>query len=175
MESLQVRVLCWLLICILMASVKQIQIEFQTKDITMAATVVNDLVFDTAVHICRRTPCADRLWAQCTIPSRKIITEELLLKYKNLIFLFLEMHTYIFLSIYIFHYRIKWNILACFTYATSLINLYICPEFLFSNILVLWKSRMSNLHVQISFNLVILNDNRFLFHIINVVCKRNVD
>lgn len=65
--------------------------------------------------------------------------------------------------------------LASFTYATLLINLYLSPEFLFSNILVLWKSRMSNLHVQISFNLVILNDNRFLFHIINVVCKRNVD
>lgn len=65
--------------------------------------------------------------------------------------------------------------LASFTYATPLINLYLTPEFLFSNILVLWKSRMSNLHVQISFNLVILNDNRFLFHIINVVCKRNVD
>lgn len=62
-----------------------------------------------------------------------------------------------------------------FIYTTSLINLYVSANFLFSNILVLWKSHMSNLHVQISFNLVILNDNRFIFHIINVVCKRNVD
>lgn len=59
-----------------------------------------------------------------------------------------------------------------FIYATSLVNLYVSADFLFSNIPVLRKSRMSNLHVQISFNLVILNDNRFLFHIINVVCKR---
>jgi len=38
--------MCLLLICILMASLKQMQIEFQTKDIATAATVVNDLVFE---------------------------------------------------------------------------------------------------------------------------------
>lgn len=46
MEPLQIWVICLLLICILMASLKKMQIEFQTKDITTAATVVNDLVFE---------------------------------------------------------------------------------------------------------------------------------
>jgi len=46
MGPLQIWVMCLLLICILMASLKQMQIEFQTKDIATAATVVNDLVFE---------------------------------------------------------------------------------------------------------------------------------
>lgn len=45
-EPLQIQVMCLLLICILMASLKQMQIEFQTKDITTAATVVNDPFFE---------------------------------------------------------------------------------------------------------------------------------
>lgn len=46
MEPLQIWVIRLLLICILMASLKKMQIAFQTKDITTAATVVNDPVFD---------------------------------------------------------------------------------------------------------------------------------
>lgn len=46
METLHIQVMCLLLICILMASLKQMQIEFQTKDITTAATVVNDPFFE---------------------------------------------------------------------------------------------------------------------------------
>lgn len=54
----------------------------------------------------------------------------------------------------------------------SVIDLDISSCFLFSNVLVLRKKKkpsISNLHVQISFNLLILNDNRFLSLIINVV------
>lgn len=39
----------------------------------------------------------------------------------------------------------------------------------FPHVLVLRKVSISNLHVQIGFNLLILNDNRLLFLIINVV------
>lgn len=46
MEPLQIQVMCLLLICVLRASLKQIQIEFQTKDITTVATVVNDPFFE---------------------------------------------------------------------------------------------------------------------------------
>lgn len=56
-----------------------------------------------------------------------------------------------------------------FAFIDSVIDLDISSCFFFSNVLVLRKNSISNLHVQISFNLLILNDNRFLFLIINVV------
>lgn len=62
-----------------------------------------------------------------------------------------------------------------FAFIDSVIDLDISSCFFFSNVLVLRKNSISNLHVQISFNLLILNDNRFLFLIINVVWKHNTD